>query len=39
MFKKNENALETYLVKLPVSLRIYLTKFSVSNHTLPIERG
>ena len=27
-----------YLLKLPVSLRISLTKFRVSNHKLPIER-
>ena len=31
--------METYLLKSPVSLRIYLTKFRVSNHKLPIERG
>ena len=31
--------MKTYLVKLPVSLRISLTKFRFSNHKLPIERG
>ena len=31
--------METYLLKLPVSLRIPLTKFRVSNHKLPIGRG
>ena len=31
--------MEAYLLKLPVSLRIFLTKFRVSNHQLPIERG
>ena len=38
MFKKNLK-IETYLLKLPVSLRIALSKFRVSNHKLPIERG
>ena len=31
--------METHMLKLPLSLRTYLTKFRVSNHKLPIERG
>ena len=38
MFKTNLK-METYLLKLPVSLRISLTKFRVSSHKLPKERG
>ena len=38
MFKKNVK-IKTSLLKLPVSLRIYLNKFRVSNHKSPIERG
>ena len=34
MFKENLKT-ETYLLKLPVSIRISLTKFRVSNHKLP----
>ena len=30
--------METYLVKLPVSLKIYSAKFKVLNHKSPMER-
>lgn len=38
MFKKSL-IIENYLLKLPLSLRIPLTKYRLSNHKLPIECG
>lgn len=38
MFKR-EFCFESYLIRLPVSLRIVFAKFRLSNHNLPIEKG
>ena len=38
MFKLSPS-IETYLLQLPLDLRIWLTKIRTSNHRLPIETG